>query len=164
MSFDEYFAYLEKFKLQMRHLNVKSNSVTCSGPDGIQLGRWVNNIRAAYKNIQENGSRRTIKLYDHEIQKLRNIGFDFRYKADKIHNTNFSAEDKDAFQVRAEELVTFQTEKGHINIPEGELKDWVTKMRNLKASNKLDPYFSGIRLKFSFPIISQFYFPLTSCD
>jgi hypothetical protein len=82
-----------------------------------QLGQWVNNQRACFKNKS---------LSDDRVKKLNELGF--------VWKTRNVLPPKDAWMVRYNELVEFKREFGHCSVPQvyksnPQLGQWVKRQR-----------------------------------
>ena len=75
-SFEEWFLYLKKFHKAHGHCRPPSK-LTISADDGklievVNIGKWITNIRHAYRIYQETGETKgEYWLQEHEIKQLK---------------------------------------------------------------------------------------------
>lgn len=117
LSFECWFKILKKYKKKNGHTDVKFKYITDKG-DGYRLGRWVSNIRSAYRDKMLGKRKANIKLTEAYIWKLQDIGFDFQHDFED----HPMAEE---FHINLEKLAQFKMKHGHMNVSDSVLEEWV---------------------------------------
>jgi hypothetical protein len=127
-TFDEHFKDLMVFKAKFGHCNVPKTQPK-NNSKRLPLGTWCNNIRQAYKAIQ-NGSNPGRKLSKADIKRLENAGFEWKMREKKF-----------TFDDRFNDLMAFKAEFGHCNVPK-------TNSRNNKKYHSLGQWCGYMRISY----------------
>eukprot|EP00523_Entomoneis_sp_CCMP467_P019920 CAMPEP_0168863248 /NCGR_PEP_ID=MMETSP0727-20121128/18853_1 /TAXON_ID=265536 /ORGANISM="Amphiprora sp., Strain CCMP467" /LENGTH=395 /DNA_ID=CAMNT_0008918313 /DNA_START=85 /DNA_END=1268 /DNA_ORIENTATION=+ len=117
-KWEEMFTRLKKYKESFGNCLVPNRF-----PEDPQLGSWVSTQRRQYRILQEGGTE-TTPMTKERARRLESIGFQWSTK-DPRHVP---------WQQRYEELVAFQNEYGHSQVPIGweenvQLSNWVSTQR-----------------------------------
>ena len=130
IKFQQWLILLERYKKNNKHCDVSYKFKTSRSRHA--LGRWVNNVRSAYRQ-KMNGQKPCLRLTDSYIDKLKELGFDFKYNG--VDKSNHFAE---TFYHNMKLLAKFKKENGHMHVPDGPLRDWKTLMKQMRSENDLD--------------------------
>ena len=120
-SFEESFQYLLKFRKQFGNFEMTRDYIT---PDGYRLGRWVKNLRFAYKTLKETGTTNRTLEQAH-IDRLLAIGFEFeRLEKAKV-----------PWETRLQQLKQYKDRLGTTKVPnaykhDDNLGGWVDTVRH----------------------------------
>jgi len=106
LTFNQGLKKLEEFKAEFGHCKVPAPNSSLSTKKNESLENWYCQIRGSYKAFEE-GRKHQIDLCPERIQRLENIGFEFRNSVSK----------KDLkFNQRLKDLQEFKAEFGHCNV------------------------------------------------
>ena len=99
-AFEKHCRDLIAFKEEHGHCNVPYRYA-----NNPSLGRWCDNMRTAYKNIQK-GIKTHRSLSQGRVERLEEVGFQWQ-----------CVDYNDAFEKHCRDLIAFKEEHGHCNVP-----------------------------------------------
>ena len=113
---------------------------------GVGLGKWMSNIRTAYRQKQR-GKKMNKQLTDGQVKVLEKLGIDWKFDSSSAikgkeglpsSTTIPSSTTQDTFFERFKELSRFKIEQGHCSVPaDHELFKWCEEVRVLNDKGKL---------------------------
>ena len=128
VPFEERFQELVHYSSGYGHCRIP-----CTNKENPGLARWVQSLRAAYKEKKKRGNSYYGQLTDERMAQLEGIGFEWSVQAPKA-----------SWDTRFEQLVKFKQENGHCRVVRSYIKnpalgEWVHRQRYLAHKNQLDP-------------------------